>query len=188
MMSERKSKLAIFDLDGTLFDTGGVNYYAYKDALLPYGVRLDEEYFKTRCNGRHYTEFIPVIMGTAEHLEPVHKAKKAAYAGNLDKARMNKSLFDIIQGIKSEYYCAIVTTASRHNAIDILSYFCVEDFFDLMITQEDITKVKPDPQGFLMAMEHYGVSAENTMVFEDSDVGIQAARASGAAVFVVNRF
>ena len=55
-------------------------------------------------------------------------------------------------------------------------------------TQEDIHKPKPDPEGFLLAMEHFGVTPADSVIFEDSDVGIEAARASGAAVFVADRF
>lgn len=187
-MNKTKTKLALFDLDGTLFDTGGVNYYSYKSALEPYGVSLDEEYFRNRCNGRHYTEFVPIILGSTAQLESVHKAKKAAYAKNLDKARINSCLFDIIRGLKEKYYCAVVTTASYQNTTDILLYFKVKDLFDLIITQENITKTKPDPEGFLMAMAHFNIPAKNTVIFEDSDVGIQAAQASGASVFVVNQF
>lgn len=180
--------LAIFDLDGTLFDTGDVNYYAYRDALQPYGITLDKKYFVTKCNGRHYREFLPEIMGTTEYLESVHTAKKNAYASHLGKARENKQLFQIISGLRQHYYIALVTTASRKNAMDILSCFGHKDDFDLMITQEDITKMKPDPQGFLLAMTHYGVDAEHTLIFEDSEVGVQAARATGASVFVVDCF
>lgn len=182
-----KSKLALFDLDGTLFDTGDVNYYAYKDALSPYGIELDKEYFVTKCNGRHYTEFLPVIMGNEKNIEDVHKNKKKTYVDNLDKAKCNQKLFDIAKSLKDTYYLAIVTTASKKNTMDILSYFGYENLFDYIVTQEDITKVKPNPQGFLMAMEHFGISAESTLIFEDSEVGIQAAENTGAAVMIVDR-
>ncbi len=182
-----KCNLALFDLDGTLFDTGDVNYYAYKDALAPFGVELDKDYFVTKCNGRHYTEFLPIIMGDSDHIEEVHKAKKNTYVANLDKARENKHLFEIIKSLKDAYHLAVVTTASRQNATDILKHFGYDNLFEYMITQEDITKVKPDPQGFLLAMEHFGIDAAHTMIFEDSDVGIKAAEASGATVFVVDQ-
>ena len=183
-----KQFLALFDLDGTLFDTRDVNYYAYKDALEPFGIELDKEYFVTKCNGRHYTEFLPVVMGNSDHLEEVHKAKKITYAANLDKARENKQLFEIIKVMKETYHIAIVTTASRKNTMDILRHFGYENLFEYLITQEDITKVKPDPQGFLLGMKHFGADAENTVIFEDSDVGIKAARATGATVLVVDQF
>ena len=63
-------------MDGTLFDTCEVNYYSYRDSLLPYGIELDKKYFITNCNGRHYTEFLPSIMGNTEHIKDVHVSKK----------------------------------------------------------------------------------------------------------------
>ncbi len=183
-----KNNLAIFDLDGTLFDTGEVNYFSYKDALSEYGFNLDKDYFVNKCNGRHYTEFLPVIMGSSQYIEAIHDKKKTAYAGNLDKARVNTHLFNIIESIKPNYSLCIVTTASRKNTLDILSAFGYEAYFDLLITQEDVTKVKPDPQGFNLAMKHFGIDKEHTIIFEDSDVGIEAAKRSGATVYAVKQF
>lgn len=183
-----KKKLALFDLDGTLFDTGDVNYYAYKDALEAYSVTLDKAYFVNECNGRHYTEFLPVIMGDSRYIDAVHKAKKEAYANNLDKARPNTHLLEMIRIMRGVYHTAIVTTASRKNTMDILSYFGCEDLFELIITQEDITHVKPNPEGFLKAMEHFACDSCQTVIFEDSNVGIQAAKATGATVMIINQF
>ena len=183
-----KKLVALFDLYGTLFDTSDVNYYDYRDALAPSSVELDREYFQTFCNGRHYTEFLPKIMGNADHIEEVHKRKKNTYAANLPKARANTHLFEMINAMAPVYHLAIVTTASRQNATDILKHFGYGDLFGLLVTQEDITRVKPDPQGFLLAMAHFGMDAEHTVIFEDSPVGIQAARATGASVMVVNQF
>ena len=181
-------KLAIFDLDGTLFDTSDVNYMAYRAACNEHGAELDRDFFVKECNGRHYREFIPRITGDPSLLEPIHEAKKRLYNTFLDHARMNTVLFDIIESIAGTYRIALVTTASRRNVEDILEHFRVKESFELIITQEDIKKPKPDPEGFLMAMEHFGVLPENTVIFEDSDVGIEAARRSGATVFAVERF
>lgn len=185
---KEKEYLAIFDLDGTLFDTGDVNYYAYQDALKPYGTELNKEYFVKECNGRHYTEFLPAIMGTTQYIEQVHKTKKAAYANHLDKARVNVHLFQMIHAMRAQYNTAVVTTASRKNTMDILGHFGYLDDFDLIITQEDITKVKPDPEGFRKAMEFFQKDAQHTVIFEDSQAGLQAAKAAGAAVFAVQQF
>lgn len=183
-----KKLLALFDLDGTLFDTSDVNFCAYRDALAPFSVTLDRKYFQTFCNGRHYTEFLPGLMGSAEHMEEVHRRKKDTYAANLPKARANTHLFEMIRAMAPVYHLAIVTTASRQNATDILKHFGYGDLFELLITQENITRVKPDPQGFLLAMEHFGIDAGHTVIFEDSPVGIQAAKATEATVMVVNQF
>ena len=182
-----KKYLALFDLDGTLFDTGDVNFYAYKKALEPFGIALDKTFFRKNCNGRHYMEFIPQIMGRSEHLEEVHCAKKAAYHENLQYAKENTHLFRMIECIRDTYHLAIVTTASRQNATYILQYFGHEDLFELLITQEDVMMPKPDPQGFLLGMQHFRVTPSQTIIFEDSEAGITAARASGAAVVTITQ-
>ena len=183
----RKEYLALFDLDGTLFDTNEVNFCAYRDALSRHGVILDREFFVRECNGRHYTEFLPKLLQDPVAIEAVHKEKKTDYVHNLDKARCNRHLFNMIQLMKDRYHLAVVTTASRKNCMDILCYFGYEDLFEFLVTQEDITKVKPDPEGFLIAMKHFDVCAERTVIFEDSEVGAMAARATGATVFLVNQ-
>jgi len=187
MAAEGKEYLAIFDLDGTLFDTRQVNYYSYKQALQPYGICLDKKYFMEQCNGRHYTEFLPDLMD-ADAMEQVHAAKKAAYRQNLDKAEKNRHLLRIIRGMRSCYHTAVVTTASRKNASEILEYFGCGGLFEYLVTQEDITRIKPDPEGFFLAMAYFGTDAGHTVIFEDSKAGIAAARATGASVFVVDQF
>ena len=182
-----KNQLALFDLDGTLYDTRYVNYYSYKKALQSLGSNIDFDYFARECNGRHYTYFLPKIVDT-KHIETVHTLKKDCYSQFLHTAIENKHLFSIIESIRSEYYTAVVTTASRKNCTELLKSFDRENLFDLIITQENITKTKPDPEGFLLAMNHFSVTSDNTIIFEDSEVGIIAAQKTGATVFVVRGF
>ena len=184
-----KDKLAIFDLDGTLFNTDEVNYHAYADAFGKYGVTLDHDYYVNECNGRHYKTFAPAILdGNLEHIEEIHEFKKTKYKEYLKYAKINTHLFDVIRSIRDTYKIAIVTTASEKNVEDILSFFGVRDLFDLLITQEDISISKPDPEGFLIAMEYYDVAPDKCVIYEDSDVGIEAARTTGASVIVVDKF
>lgn len=184
----KKDFLAIFDLDGTLFDTSEVNFYSYKEALAPYNVQLDYNFFIKECNGRHYTEFIPKIIGTVEHIIEIHNLKKKQYKKNLYRARPNQHLFNIIKAIHNNYYISIVTTASKQNTNEILNYFGYHEFFDLIVSQEDISKPKPDPEGFNLAINYFNIDTNHTIIFEDSAVGIAAARATKAPVVIVDHF
>ena len=83
---------------------------------------------------------------------------------------------------------ACVTTGSRRNATEVLTHFGCVCWFDLILTSEDVTKSKPDPEGYCKAMAHFGVTPQETMIFEDSGPGLAAALASGAAVFKVEAF
>lgn len=200
-----KNKLAIFDLDGTLFDTNLVNYYSYKQALEENGAEMTVSYenFCKDWNGRSYKEFLPKILfdgmtyetiilqklfNHIELIEKVHEDKIKLYETNLNKARQNDKLFDLIEHIKSSYNIALVTTANKKNTNQIIKTFNKEEIFDLIITREDVKNSKPNPEGFNKAIQYFGLKPEDTIIFEDSEVGITAARQSGATVFVVDKF
>ena len=168
-----KSKLVICDLDGTLFDTRRVNYMAYREAIERAGlpVIFDYDIYVEKCWGPTYRGFLP-IMGVPENrFEEIHDAKKLYYEENLKYATENTHLFNIIKAMKNE-----------------LRYFGRLELFDVIFTIDDVKNGKPDPEGFLKAMEYFKVKPENTIIFEDSDVGLAAARKTGASICVVDDF
>ena len=174
-----KNKLAIFDLDGTLFDTKDVNYNAYQNAIrmAKIDVKIDYDDFCKLYNGKNYREFLPKVIPniSEEQLKKIHNFKKNIYQEYLDKAKKNELLFLMIEEIKEKFYISIVTNASKKNVEDILEKFSVKNLFDLLITQEDVENPKPSAEGFLKAMNYFNISKENTIIFEDSEIGIQAA-------------
>lgn len=182
-------KLMMIDLDGTLLDTKEINYRAYKEAIEPYGYDIDYKYYCEFCNGRHYTDFLPAITTDNEKiLLDMHQRKKEAYGKYLNYGRVNQMLVDLIKNRGDDCKAALVTTASRQNTFDVLKEFCLTDIFDLILTHENITKAKPNPEGFLRAMDKFHVKPEDCAIFEDSSVGIEAAEKTGATVFVVRGF
>lgn len=185
-----KTKLAIFDLDGTLFDTKEVNFQAYCAAFARCGCSVDAARFRENFFGRHFAEFLPLFVEnpTPALIQSLHEEKKACYVDFLGAARENAALFDYIEAVRPGCQTAIVTTASRKNVEDILQYFGRAPLFDLVVTQEDVKRVKPDPEGFLLAMARFGASPAETVIFEDSEAGIRCARGTGASVLRVEQF
>ncbi len=61
---------------------------------------------------------------------------------------MNEHLIRMIPQIQKIYHTAVVTTASRKNCMEILEWFQIDKMFELILTHEDITQVKPNPEGF----------------------------------------
>lgn len=181
-----KEKLAIFDLDGTLFDTVPANFAAYRGVLEKYGFTIDQDYFATRCNGRYYKDFLPEIIGEDPILmEQIHEEKIATYPQYYSHIRENKGLFSLLDALSHQYHIALVSTAAKKSVYEILELFQKTHVFDLILTQAEIPRNKPAPDGFLMAMEHFSSKPENTVIFEDSPQGIAAAKAAGAQYFVV---
>lgn len=181
-----KSHLAIFDFDGTLFDTIYANHAAYEEALRPYGVALSYEHFAQHCNGRYYKDFLGELLGAdTEAIEAVHRAKLACFPRYFDQIRENTALFSLLEAIAPRYHIALVSTAAAAGINAVLDRFGRREAFELILTQEQVQRKKPAPDGFLMAMEHFHVPAQRTIIFEDSPEGIAAARACGAQCFVV---
>lgn len=182
-------KLIMVDLDGTLFDTKRVNYLAYKEAIKPFGYSIDYDYYCEYCNGRYYMDFLPQITTDNEQiLLKMHAAKKQEYKKHLASARLNVPLSELLYSLKDKYKIALVTTASKENTFDILEQFDMTVLFDLILTHEDVSKSKPDPEGYIKAMEYFEVRPDECVVFEDSDTGVEAAVRSGVQCFVVKGY
>lgn len=189
MLDITKYRAILVDLDGTLADTSKVNYLAYEYAVTQFGYHIDYEYFKKNCNGKHYLEFLPSLTtDDRKTLEDIHQLKMNAYAGYLGEAKVNDELVGILQIARAltdkneNRRCKIglVTTASRTNTMELLQKYGLTDLFDVILTQEDVEKKKPDPEGYIKAMCALKVSPEKTLIFEDSGAGVEAAKRSGA--------
>lgn len=182
-----KRRLAIFDFDGTLYDTCAANAAAYTEAMAPYGRRMDEQTFARRCNGGYYKRFLPPILGTDDPqiLELVHEAKLACYPKHFDLLRENEALFALLEALRPAFHTALVSTAATKSVRQVLTRFGRLELFDLILGQQEIPRKKPDPCGFELAMAHFGVDAAHTLIFEDSKEGLAAAAACGAACLAV---
>lgn len=187
-----KLKLAIFDMDGTLFDTRKAVYEAYKTVVKQMGktFSMEEKVFYKKCFGKRYRYFLPNEFNLLpEEAEEVYRLKTELYPRFLsDKSSKNEVLFDILQAMSKQYYIAMVTTASKKNVRDILTYFDCNKFFDLILTAEDVVKGKPNAESNLKAMKFFSVESKNTVIFKDMEECLLAAEGIGAAVFKVEAF
>jgi len=82
---------------------------------------------------------------------------------------------------------AVVSAALRDEIEPVLAASGLRDVFSLVLSQDDVTRGKPDPQPYLLAAERLGLPPTELLVFEDTDVGVASAKAAGAHVVGLTR-
>ena len=180
-------KAIISDFDGTLIDTFEANLKAYQDAFKDAGLELSYEKYK-KCFGFRFDRFM-VEMGIVENsiITNIKEAKRNYYPRYFNLLKLNLPLIELIrtchaQGIKT----AIASTARRENLVNVLEYFDIDNIFDVIYAGFDVLHGKPSPEIYLKAIDILGVNSEETLIFEDSEVGIEAAKASGSHCMIVS--
>jgi HAD superfamily hydrolase (TIGR01509 family) len=177
----------LFDLDGTLVDTRAANYAAYATALAEVGVAVDEARFNAVADGRNWRWFLPMLLGAKAARAPAVAARKAElYPGLVCQARPNAELIALARAARGHVPTALVTTASAANASAVLERYGLSSLFDLVISGDDVTRHKPDPQAYALATARLGVAPGRCIAFEDSDAGAASAEAAGVAVIRVS--
>ena len=173
-------KAIITDFDGTLVNTFNANFYAYHGAFKQYGYELTRDQYK-ECYGLRYDAFCDKMDIKQDDRKPIKELKKKIYPDFFDYLTINQNLLTFIRashilyGIKT----CIASTATKENLYNVLKYFEIEDAFDIIITGENVSKGKPDPEVYLKAMNVLECEPDEAIVFEDSVVGCEAAENAG---------
>jgi HAD superfamily hydrolase (TIGR01509 family) len=182
-------KALLVDLDGTLVDTAEANFAAYRAALEPCGVTLTREWWLTHGFGRNWRQFLPELLGQSGAIAlDVANRKAALYPEFLGETVLNQGLVKLIEWLRPAVRTALVTAASRSATELLLDFHGLRPLFDEVVTGDDVAAHKPSPMAFAAAAERLGVSCEECLVIEDSEVGIAAAAAFGAPCLVVGEF
>lgn len=179
-------KAIITDFDGTLVDTFEANLLAYQEAFAKEGIRLTQERYR-ECFGCRFDGFM-TAMGIVDDQVAgrIKQYKKESYTKYFHLLRINEPLVRLIESFKAMGgKTAIASTARKENLMNAVNYLGIAKHFDLIYAGVDVKKGKPSPEIYLKAMEALGVTAGQTLIFEDSEVGIQAAKAAGASCMVV---
>lgn len=176
-------KLIILDFDGTLATTEQANMEAYILALQEEGFSLSAEEFNSRFFGMRCPEFLEAVgVKDAEQRERIRRRKIEIYPSLFDSVKLNEPLWNFAQDSRKRGVKVwIVSTGQIENLTNAMRHLGIEDMVDGLLSSNDVKEAKPSPEAFIKAMEIEGVTPAETLIFEDSVVGIEAAKASGAA-------
>ena len=175
-----------FDLDGTLFDTDEANFLSYKKSFLQKGFEVNKSQFN-EIKGTRSDYFIPILAPniTKDDIQDIKKYKSKFYSELIDKIPPNNELISFLATMRPHHKIALVSTASRENAIPILKKAKIIDLFDLLIFGGDVKNSKPDPESYNLALQGLNLRPDEVVAFEDSETGILAARNAGIRVIKV---
>ncbi len=184
-------KAVLFDMDGVLIDARDWHYDALNEALRIFGVEISRSDHLSRFNGLSTRKKLNML--TAEGVIP-YELHEAIQSIKQDRTlRIAAQMcFPIVShqvlitrlkalGIK----VGLVTNSIRKSSEFMLEYAGLLKFMDVVVTNEDVVEGKPNPAGYLLAMEKLGVLPSETIVIEDGEYGILAAEAAGTTVIKV---
>jgi HAD superfamily hydrolase (TIGR01509 family) len=170
----------IFDFDGVLVDTMPAHFASYREALAEAGVPIDRErfYYQAGMTGREQIRYfcqqagveadVEAIYARKNELAPKHRHLITPIPCNLQLLHLLRSA-----GLRA----AIASGSSRPSILPVMERFGITA--DALVCSEDIRRGKPHPDLFFKAAELLGAAPSICIVVEDSEVGIQAARAAG---------
>lgn len=194
-MSKGKFQAVLFDLDGVLVDAKEIHFNALNEALLTVGgkdyfiIRKDHNNYYDGLSTKEKLNLLTKNRGLPKHLhDEIHLKKQKntiEYINKFCKPILNvkNSVIDLHQ---RDYRLIVCTNAIRKSCEDMLVISEIFDYFDFIISNEDVKNIKPSPDIYQKAYEKLGLNPEECLAVEDNDYGIQSAKQAGCYVFNVD--
>lgn len=176
----------VFDLDGVIIDSEALHNEAVAAAVAARGFTVPDALFDEFMGipdavlldhiNRHYLD------GRYEVAELLAD-KQAAYLCVADQSRAIPGAVEFIHAARPHFQAfALATSALKTNQQLAFDQLDLHRFFDAVVTADDVTRTKPDPQPYQLAVERIGLRAHECVVIEDSLNGVRAGKAAGCTV------
>jgi len=171
----------LFDCDGTIADSMPLHFIAWKKALSEWSCEFHEPIFYA-WGGMPVAEIIATLNQQQRlnmPVEAVSRRKEALYFELLPQLKAVPAVLEHIHAEHGRIPFAVVSGSTRESVTASLASLNLLDRFDTMVCAGEYTRSKPDPEAFLIAADKLGVPAAKCLVFEDTEMGIQAAKEAG---------
>lgn len=186
-----KIKAILFDMDGVLIEAKEWHYEALNRALDLFGMPISRVDHLTTFDGlptRKKLEMLTLERGLPRSLHQFINEMKQQYTMEIVHTRCNPCFTHeyALSKLRSlGYRMAVCSNSIRNTVVTMMQKADLQRYLDLMISNEDVSNGKPDPEMYIKAIKHFGLTPEECLVVEDNENGIRAAKASGAHLLVV---
>lgn len=180
-------KAIVFDMDGTLIDSMGAHVMAWQHTCAHFGYGFDAEYMHSL--GGVPTKQIAVLLNekfNLEHEPESVAAKKREHWSKLaDSPGIIEETCAILDHYQGQLKMGIGTGSEKQHALDLLEKTGINKKITALVTASDVSNGKPHPETFLRVAELLGVEPTECVVFEDTEMGRQAAEAANMDCILV---
>ncbi len=173
-----KASLVIFDIDGTLIDTRTFILESYIHVAKQLGnITYTQDrlphYLTSGTLNQTYSAFLPHV-----ELTDAMSEHEAFQKQNLDLIRPYEGAQQLLEVLSKTHAIAALTNRRSTSAHTNMKRMHIHEYFDLILTADDVANHKPHPEGVLYSMRHLGASADTTTMVGDSAADIDAGRAA----------
>lgn len=171
----------IFDCDGTLTDSMPLHFIAWRDTMRRHGIEFAEDRFYA-LGGMPSDKIIRLLSSEARlELDAIAIAheKERAFLDNMHLLEEIKAVTSVVREHRGKLPMAVASGGFRDVIAKQIAHIGLQGWFDTMVTAEDTARHKPEPDVFLEAARRLGAEPKHCQVYEDSDLGIEAARRAG---------
>jgi beta-phosphoglucomutase len=184
----------LFDLDGVLENATEWHYEALNRALRLFGFDITRYEHLASYNGlptRRKLQMLTVEKGLPPAIHEMLNRLKQVYTREeiLTKCRPVFEKEYMLSRLRHEGLKLAVCSNSIRESVDLMIHQAgLAEYFDFLVSNEDVGKPKPDPEIYTTAIARMGVTPEETLIVEDAPHGVEAARRSGAHLCQVSGF
>ncbi|WQE44650.1 HAD family hydrolase [Brevundimonas diminuta] len=174
-----------------MIDAKDWHYEALNDALALFGMEIGRDAHLSTYDGlptRTKLEMLTETRGLPRRLHSVINQVKQKRTAEIAIQRCKPTFnhaFALSRLRDDDMKMAVCSNSIRKTIELMMELSDLSQHLDLIVSNEDVSKAKPDPEMYLKAMSELGVQPHETLILEDNEHGIQAARASGAQVLVI---
>ena len=182
-LPESSFQAYLFDCDGTIVDSMPLHYMAWRRALAEQNCEFEEKLFY-EWGGIPIVEIVSLLNlkhGLKMPAEAVSARKENIYFELLPQLQAVPEVVEHIDAQYGKIPFAVVSGSTRDSVTASLVTVKLLDKFNTLVCAGDYEKSKPDPEAFWLAAKNLGVAPASCLVFEDTDMGLQAATAAGMA-------